>query len=129
MKVKGERRWVIADAEEGQVSIPQSWTETTSGETTRRALPKGGEYLSSLLELAKVVQTLQETHPSKEPVDAQSNPAPASAASRDPIGGHLVASASATPPATDGLAGPAAATTAARAALSRPAVANRGGGA
>ena len=111
MKVKSERRWVIADAERGQVSIPQSWTAALSAANATPS-PAGGRYLAGLLQLVKLVQTLQETHQAKEQAHvfrATTDPAANRANAANAHG--LATSAGSTPSTTDRAAGDLAATT------------------
>ena len=129
MKVKGERRWVIADAELGQVSIPQGWTEEcAAAEATSPAA--AGRYLVGLLQLAQMVQTLQETHQAKEQAHvfrATTDPAAdhtneASPHTLAPIAGN-------TSSPTDCPSGDLATTAVATDAAPGAATSNRGGGA
>jgi len=129
MKVKGERRWVIADAELGEVSIPQSWTAALT-EADATPAQNSGRYLAGLLQLVKVVQTLQETHQAKEQADvlrAATDPATDPANAADTHG--LATTAGRTPPATDRAAGDLAATAVAPGTRPSAAIATTGGGA
>ena len=129
MKVKGERRWVIAAGEVGQVSIPQSWTEAcAAADATPPAA--AGRYLAGLLQLAKVVQTLQETHPAKEQAHVN-RPATTAAASRSDaaVTCRLVTTAPSAPPPTDRTAGDLAATAVATGTPPSAAITTAGGAA
>jgi hypothetical protein len=128
MKVKGERRWVIADAELGQVSIPQSWTADSAAAATPPAA--AGQYLAALLQLANMVQTLQETHPAQEQAHVfrpatDPGSGPANAADTH----SLATTADRTPPATDRTAGDLAATAVATSRRPSAAIATSGGAA